>query len=82
MGLSPAISRAWTANEQGNEPIWADLPDARGAACDALIERAGWSGPAFRVSALTGEGCRELCARVMARLEEAEAWSVLDATSS
>ena len=29
----------------------------------------GWDGPCFSISALTGEGCRELCHAIMAELE-------------
>ncbi len=39
---------------------------------DALLAALDWRGPIFHVSALSGAGCRELCQRVMTRLEQAE----------
>lgn len=35
-----------------------------------VVARVGWSGPVFRISALAGEGTRELCHAIMQRLEE------------
>jgi len=35
----------------------------------SLCRALAWSGPVFAVSAATGAGCTELCARIMARLE-------------
>jgi GTPase len=45
-------------------------PDARAAHCDALVERLEHTGPVYYVSALSGEGCRELCQAIMNCLEE------------
>ncbi len=45
-------------------------PDARVAHCDALVQRLGYTGPVYDVSALSGEGCRELCQAIMNYLEE------------
>jgi GTP-binding protein len=45
-------------------------PDARQAHCDALVERFGYAGPVYHVSALSGEGCKELCQAIMNYLEE------------
>lgn len=45
------------------------LPEERDAACNRLLKALRWRGPSFRVSALTGEGCRQLCAATMAFLE-------------
>jgi GTP-binding protein len=45
-------------------------PDTREAHCDALVERLGHTGPVYHVSALSGEGCRELCQAIMNHLEE------------
>jgi GTP-binding protein len=41
----------------------------RKAAAAALVLRLRWRGPSFRISALTGEGCRELSQSVMKFLE-------------
>lgn len=38
--------------------------------CRRLVEGLGWSGPVFRISALTGEGCRELTYKIMEWLEK------------
>lgn len=47
------------------------LPAAeRDTGARRLVDALGWSGPVFRVSAATGEGTRELCQRLMTRLEE------------
>jgi GTP-binding protein len=43
--------------------------DEREAVCSDLAARLGWTGPWFAVSALSGEGMRPLCERVMAALE-------------
>ncbi len=45
-------------------------PDAREAHCNALVERLGYAGPVYHVSALSGEGCRKLCQAIMNYLEE------------
>jgi GTP-binding protein len=47
--------------------------DARVAFCHDVIRRLDWQGPYFMVSALSGAGVRELCERIMARLEELNA---------
>jgi len=44
--------------------------EQRESRCREVIEALAWSGPAYFVSALSGEGCRELVARVKARLDE------------
>src|SRR4249920_2813634 len=58
------------------KPRWlvlnkADLlaPPERDHAVNELVRRLRWKGPRFLVSALTGEGCRELCYAVMNALE-------------
>src|SRR5512134_3189829 len=58
------------------KPRWlvlnkADLlpPEEREACCRRLIAGLGWRGKTFIISALTGEGCRELCQAVMDGLE-------------
>jgi GTP-binding protein len=49
----------------------ADLlaPSERARAVGEFVRRLRWKGPRFVVSALTGEGCRELCYAVMNELE-------------
>jgi GTP-binding protein len=44
-------------------------PDERAAHADAIVQALGWKGLVFRVSALTGDGTRELCQAVMTYLE-------------
>ncbi len=47
------------------------LPQAeRETAIRGLQNALSWNGPVFAISAATGEGCDELCAKVMSRLEE------------
>ena len=48
-----------------------DLLDAetRTARMQEIVKGLRWKGPVFTVSAATGEGCRELSAKLMARLE-------------
>ncbi len=47
--------------------------DERDGACRDLIDRLGWSGPYYAVSALAGIGTQTLCERVMTRLAELKA---------
>jgi GTPase len=44
--------------------------EAREGHCNALLERLAYTGPVYHVSALSGEGCRELCQAIMNYLEE------------
>ncbi len=44
----------------------------RDAARHALVQALGWRGPVHLISALSGEGCPQLCADVMARLQAME----------
>jgi len=44
-------------------------PDERAPRIHEIVEGLQWTGPVFSVSAATGEGCRELTARLMERLE-------------
>ncbi len=37
--------------------------------CQAIIDELNWQGQVFEISALSGQGCRELCYRIMAYLE-------------
>jgi GTPase len=47
--------------------------DERDGACRELVDRLGWSGPYYPISALAGVGTQALCERVMARLEQMKA---------
>ena len=44
--------------------------DERETRCKAIIKGLKWKGPVFRISAISGEGTRELCQKIMERLEE------------
>jgi len=44
-------------------------PEEREALTRKIVKGLRWKGPVFSVSAATGEGCRELAANVMERLE-------------
>jgi len=44
--------------------------DEREARRRALLASLDWSGPVFEVSAVSGEGCEQLCRRVMSFLED------------
>ena len=44
-------------------------PDERETLARQIVKGLRWKGPVFSVSAATGEGCRELAARLMERLE-------------
>ncbi len=47
------------------------LPEAeRDARCDDIVQRLGWQGPVFRLSALNRQGTQELCYRIMEYIEE------------
>ena len=53
----------------------------RDARCQAIVEGLHWQGPVFRISGLSGEGTRELCKKIMQRLEEMHATSANAAPS-
>lgn len=38
--------------------------------CRAVVKALKWKGPVYKVSGITGVGCKELCGRLMDRLEE------------
>jgi GTP-binding protein len=42
----------------------------REAHCRGLVQQLAWTGPVFEVSAISGQGCRELTGKLMDRLEE------------
>ena len=44
-------------------------PEERQARCEDIVQRLGWTGPVFQVSALSGEGARALTHAIMACLE-------------
>ncbi|MEW6444541.1 MAG: Obg family GTPase CgtA [Pseudomonadota bacterium] len=44
--------------------------DERETRCQSVIEGLDWAGPVFRISAISGDGTRELVFRIMAFLEE------------
>jgi GTP-binding protein len=47
------------------------LPDEEvDAHCQAIVDELGWDGPVFKISALLGEGLKELTGRVMDFLEQ------------
>jgi len=48
----------------------ADAADTR---CREIVRRLRWKGPTYRISGITGQGTRELCAALMRRLEELNA---------
>ena len=33
--------------------------------CQTIVERLNWQGPVFEISALSGQGCREICYRII-----------------
>lgn len=45
-------------------------PEDRQPWLDDIVQRLGWARPVFGISALSGEGTRELCGRIMSWLEE------------
>ncbi|PVY70408.1 GTP-binding protein [Tamilnaduibacter salinus] len=44
-------------------------PDEQQEVCEELVEALDWQGPVFRISAISGEGTRELCQAIMRWLE-------------
>jgi len=48
------------------------LADVEGV-CSDIIERLGWQGPTFHISALAGDGTEALCRRIMEHIEAARA---------
>ena len=42
----------------------------RNDVCDDIVDRLGWNGPVFRLSAATGEGCQDLVYALMNAIEE------------
>lgn len=45
-------------------------PDERAIRCGAIVDGLRWQGPVFQISGLSGEGTRELCQKIMQRLEQ------------
>ncbi len=52
------------------------LPEDADARIADVVAAVGWTGPVFRISALAGEGTRDLCQAIMVRLE---AWRRIEA---
>ncbi len=44
-------------------------PDEQKKYCQTIVEKLEWQGPVFEVSALTGQGCQNICYQVMQYLE-------------
>lgn len=44
--------------------------DERETRCSSLVHDLGWSGPVFRISAVSGEGCKPLMGKIMDWLNE------------
>jgi len=45
------------------------LEEERGEICDDIVNRLGWQGPVYRISAVTGEGTQQLMADIMTHIE-------------
>lgn len=54
-------------------------PEEKEVSCRRIVDGLKWTGPVFRISALTGEGTRELTVAVMAYLERPAADRGVDA---
>ncbi|EIJ43268.1 Obg family GTPase CgtA [Beggiatoa alba B18LD] len=48
-------------------------PETQAEHCQAIIKQLNWQAPVFQVSAVTGQGCQELCYQIMQYLEAAKA---------
>ena len=46
-------------------------PDEADAVCNAIVEKLGWKGPVHRISAVSGQGTRELSEALMRSINEA-----------
>ncbi|MFQ5938422.1 MAG: Obg family GTPase CgtA [Acidiferrobacterales bacterium] len=46
------------------------VPDERESRCRDLLQALAWSGPAYRIAAINGEGCSELIKNLMTRIEQ------------
>lgn len=46
------------------------LEEERDEICDDILDRLGWDGPVFQISAATGEGCQDLVFALMNAIEE------------
>ncbi|MEE9492072.1 MAG: Obg family GTPase CgtA [Gammaproteobacteria bacterium] len=44
--------------------------DEQETLCDAIVEKLDWSGPVFRISAVTGQGTKKLVTSIMQYIEE------------
>jgi GTP-binding protein len=57
-------------------------PDAREKAARKIARGLGWKGKSFIISALTGEGCRELTYAIMDYLEQQQSPAAEDAVDA
>lgn len=55
-------------------------PAERSRHCAQIVRGLKWKGPVFQVSGLAGEGTRELCRKIMQRLEDMQKASIPTAT--
>ncbi len=53
-------------------------PERREQRCRELIEALSWEAPVFKISAINGEGCRELISALMTRIEQLHGKSAAD----
>ena len=56
--------------------------EEREAVCAGIVERLGWRGPVYRISAIRGEGTAEVSARVMTRVEQMNAEAEVAASAA
>lgn len=70
-----------------NKPRWLVLnkidmlPDAEQRVAE-FVKHYGWSGPVFAISAISGQGCKELTYAIMAHIEEQRLLSNVQAVSA
>lgn len=46
--------------------------DEADAVCDAIVEKLGWQGPVYKISAVTGQGTKELAEALMQSINDAD----------
>jgi GTP-binding protein len=51
-------------------------PEEQEQHCQAILQQLNWQEPAFLVSALTGQGCQEVCYKIIQHLEKQKALPV------
>ncbi len=57
-------------------------PEEQAQHCQAILDQLEWSGPVFIISALTSQGCREVCNQIMQYLEQLSKSSVAEAITN